>query len=653
MKTYLYQRVVFAVIVSLVFTYSVEAQKRPMKWGKIPKSDLEMTEYKLDLDAAAVVLCDYGESQGKGFKKYLRIKILKEEGLKYADFELLYNRYFMSYSMPRNIKGQTFNLLEDGSIEKTKLKSSDIHLTQVVDEWYKKTFALPNVKVGSVIEISYEKSYGALGGWQFQRDIPTVWSEFRPTIPEVVTYGTVLEGAVSFDEKSQNEIMMELFGRQMRGDNYRYVMKNVPALYQEPFVSRMNDHYAKIKYYVTAFHVDVFSVWVLNTWDEFNIMFLESFYLGEHMGRHSSIKKHGASLVEETDDSKTKMIKIYNWVKDNMNWNDYRGMFVSENFKKTFDNRSGKASDVNMTLILMLKGAGIEAHPVVLSTKDHGKVYQRYPSPEQFNHMIACARIEGKEYLLDATNPTRPYNLLAYDDLNGQGFVLRPRKTLDKNYWIDLKSNCSNTSMILGNVHLNGEGEIQGNFSSSQTGYYALNSREQLLAEGDESLIHEMVSETFQGEANSFEIKNGTDLEKPLKISIDFTSDAICQKAGDKLYITPIKAEQMLQNPFKSEKRTYPVDFVTPFTEQYILNINLPDGYEVKEIPQSSKVALPDKSAIFLYQATQLGDKLQLNVSVKVKRPIYASYEYDQIREFYKLMVQKCQEKILLQKATS
>jgi hypothetical protein len=82
------------------------AQKAPMRYGKINKSDLEMKVYDKDSSASAVILCEFGyyyHTTNK-FVRLLRIKILKKEGFRYAN--VLSKTYAST-----NVRGITYNLL--------------------------------------------------------------------------------------------------------------------------------------------------------------------------------------------------------------------------------------------------------------------------------------------------------------------------------------------------------------------------------------------------------------------------------------------------------------------------------------------------------------------------------------------------------------
>ena len=212
------------------FYMSAFSQKPPIKFGKIDKSDLEMQYYEIDSSASAVILCDYGRFNGTTleFTRLLRIKILKKEGLSWAD------RIFPTMSKSE-IRGITYNL-EDGEIVKEKLKVSSIFEERVTDDYYRMRVTMPNVKVGSVFDIEFHHFFIPIE-WDFQNTIPVKWSEL---ILEPTPF-------ITFQKK--------FFGYEQLfiSDNIRWVGKNMPAIKEEPYVNSIYN-------YITKFEFDLLNI---------------------------------------------------------------------------------------------------------------------------------------------------------------------------------------------------------------------------------------------------------------------------------------------------------------------------------------------------------------------------------------------------------
>ena len=188
----------------------VLAQKPPVKFGEVTKEELMMTAYDKDSSAAAVILADYGTSaiiyrQNIGFsldfERTTRIKILTKDGLKWGDFSVpLYKKGNVDEKISA-LKAITYNL-EDGKIVESKLKNDGIFKENADANHDFIKFTCPNVREGSVIEVTYKVNTPAeflfnFQDWYFQSTIPTVVSEYRAQIPEYFMYDKYTQGYIS------------------------------------------------------------------------------------------------------------------------------------------------------------------------------------------------------------------------------------------------------------------------------------------------------------------------------------------------------------------------------------------------------------------------------------------------------------------------
>ena len=103
-------------------------------------------------------------------------------------------------------------------------------------------------------------------------------------------------------------------------------------------------------------------------------------------------------------------------------------------------------------------------------------------------------------------------------------------------------------------------------------------------------------------------------------------------------------------NPFTAETRNYPIDFPHPIQEQLIVNLEIPAGYTVQEIPEQTNVSLPKEAAHFQYLISHDGNKLQLVSKIKLQRLKYSSSEYKMIKDFFDRIIEKQGEQIVLKK---
>lgn len=120
--------------------------------------------------------------------------------------------------------------------------------------------------------------------------------------------------------------------------------------------------------------------------------------------------------------------------------------------------------------------------------------------------------------------------------------------------------------------------------------------------------------------------------------------------AGDKIYLQPMVVGAEKENPFKLEKREYPIDFGCPIEEAYSYQIELPEGYSIEELPESVVFALPERAGSFRYMVNSMGTQLNIMSILKIEKPMFVGDEYLYIKQFYDLIVAKQAEQVVLKK---
>src|SRR5690606_28046643 len=130
----------------------------------------------------------------------------------------------------------------------------------------------------------------------------------------------------------------------------------------------------------------------------------------------------------------------------------------------------------------------------------------------------------------------------------------------------------------------------------------------------------------------------------------EYTLNHAMEDIGGKLYFTPLMFLATQENPFKENERSYPIDYVYPIADKYMVNIMLPEGYEVETLPESTKFEFNGTMASFSYIGKQNGNMLQFIISFDINNTIVLPNDYDQFKKFYQLLIEKQNEKVVLKK---
>ncbi len=653
-----------------------QAQKAPIKYGDIPMNDLKMSRYEKDTAAAGVVLMDYGESRmdydhSNGFMvrfdRIRRIKIFKKDAYSFAEFNIpIYHNNERSEKIT-SLKAVSYNL-EGGKMVETKMKSEGTFNEKINDNWNQVKFTLPNVKEGTILEIAYtiySEFIFNFQDWEFQSTIPTIWSEYRAHIPEYFEYQKTMIGYIqptiaevkqasdviqfTTKETTTGRLAQTTFDSDQLGfmrNDFRWVAQDVPAFKAEPRMNNTVDYISKINFELIFQQLPGGKERnYMGTWEGLNKEFLENARFGWEIAGAGFLKDITNSEIAGITEVGDKVGKIFNYVKTNVEWNGNYRLYITENLKKVVNDKKGSSADINLLLVSMLMKAGIAADPVLISTRNHGFIRKQVPSSNQFNYVICAVTLGDKVVFLDATDRSLPMNVLPERCLNGEGLIISEKFSR----WIPITPSFKSRTISNFELALSDNGEMAGNVLISRDGYDAQKMRAEYLKKGEETYVNELAS-SRQWELQKSKFENTKELSQTVKESYEVKIPEQIQQSGNVMYLNPFVSGRLEENPFKSETRTYPVDFGSP-TEQLIMGkFQIPQGYVVEELPKPKVFMLPKAGAKYVYNLSQVGDKIQFTSQLNINQSIFTVEEYNSLREFYNQVVAKQNEQIVIKK---
>jgi hypothetical protein len=658
----------------LLFSVVAAAQKPPIKFGDVPIEQLQMKVYDKDSSAAAVVLADYGESTidyGNNaflirFVRIRRVKIFNKDGYEWGNMTIpLYRDRGVDEDLS-SVKAVTYNL-EGNKIVETKMKNDAIFKDVADQNLILAKLALPNVREGSVVEITYTINSPYIFNfqdWDFQTTIPTIWSEYRTRIPEYFTYKKFVQGylPVSVNESKTEYKAFNINTRVQTGitgakttavqdridyaENFnRLVIKDAPAFKSEPYMTTYRNYISRINFELSIVKIPGQEIQTYNdSWEDLNKDFLKTDNFGGVVRGSGFLKDEVEQLVAGKTDPREKIGAIYSWVKNNVEWDGQYRKFSDGNLRQVLNNKKGSSAEINLMLVSMLQKAGFAASPVLISTRDHGFVRKETPVSSQFNYVIALVTVEDKSVLLDATDRSLAMNILPLRCINGDGFIISPEKP----GWIGINSSKARTTAT-SEFTLSPEGKLSGKVTFSHDSYFAQNTRKKYFSEGKEEYQKEVAS-TYQWEITSGEFENLEKLSESVKENYQVQLNEHIQHTGDKMYINPILVYRIDKNPFQSESRQYPVDYGSPEDRLFMTKIAIPEGWMVEELPQAKALVLPANSGRYVYSITQTGNVISVTSQLVINKALFSHEEYVPLRDFYSQVVAKQAEQVVLKK---
>jgi hypothetical protein len=554
-----------AIILFAVVSFSnVNAQK--FELGKVTIAELQEKKFPKDSSAVAAVLFEKGEvhfefTQDKGFIMVLtvkeKIKIYKKEGYEWANKKVLYR---ISNGVNESVSfsdAVTYNLV-DGKIEKTKLKSDGVFDEKINKYYGNKKIAMPNVKVGSIIEHEYtlrSPIIGSLRDWNFQSSIPVNHSEYKTYVPEYYTFNKITKGFLNpivsvqkihrsvkytYRETNENGAVMANSTSQEKLEYLEtqttYLLENVPALKDETFVNNIDNYtasisneivmtkypYSNLKYYSTDWESVTKTIY---DYDDFGAELSKSGYFEDDVN----------ALLKGITTNEEKIAVIFNYVKSAVKFNNLYSYSCDEGVKKAFKDKTGNAAEINLMLTAILRFAGFTANPVLVSTRDNGIAL--FPSRTAFNYVIAAVETPEGQILLDATEKYSVPNILPLRDLNWQGRLIRKDKTSIE---VDLMPKNLSRETLNMNVNLKNDGTAEGKLRRQLSDYKALEFRLKNSNTTKDIYLEELENNNNSIEINDYIRENELDLNEPIVESFSFKDSNDIEVINDKIYISPM-----------------------------------------------------------------------------------------------------------------
>ena len=649
------------------------------KFGQIEISDLAMTRYDKDTSANALMLFDNGNSRfdlnsDRKFQfiytRHCRIKIFKKAAFPFADFNIRLYKSGSSKETLLELKAATFNLV-NGKVIRTKLDNGNIYNAEGKNYTDKK-FAFPEVKEGSIIELSYSIISDFLynfRSWNFQYNFPAIWSQYKCIIPEYFNYRQSTKGYLAFDLDKKipgtitfrihydPEISLGKQGEFKSAENYdlkantletTLATKDVPAFISEPNIDCEDNYIQCIEFELNSIQYpnDMLRDYT-QTWESVNKKMNDDEDFGILLKSSGFISDTVAYICNNKSSEIGKAINIYNYVQKRIKWNGDYSLWALKGLKKPFTDRTGNSSEINLLLILMLQTAGLKANPVIFSTRNNGNANTFYPTISKFNSVLTRVEIDGKIYLLDPISKYCPFGILPANDINGRGRVVN---NLNGD-WANLEAKEKYTEVKSYALEISNEGKFTGSISESYDGYAGIVYRNYLSSEKSNDDYIRKLQENIKGlTIKNYSIADRFNIYKPLSDTLNVEIMDHAEIIGDKILFNPLLFEAIEKNRYTLEDRKYPVDYNYPILETYVFEYTLPAGYKVESLPQSLLLKLPNNSISITYNLQSIDNKIKVIYQRNIDKILFIPAEYKNLKELYDQMVKKHAEQVILKK---
>ncbi|MFZ0417194.1 MAG: DUF3857 domain-containing protein [Candidatus Sulfotelmatobacter sp.] len=624
----------------------------------ITAEELKMTSEPLAPGAPAIILYRQVDRDDNGHTShednYIRIKILTEEGRKYGDVEI---PFVKGGNDVVRLRARTIR--PDGSIVEFAGKVYEKSIVKARGLRYMaKTFTLPEVQVGGMIEYSYTydfREYALYDShWILSQELFTKAAKFslKPfsgTFQNPFTVRWSWQGLpVGTDKPKQNPDHV-----------VRLEAHNIPAFQTEDFMPPENELKARVDFVYSreTFENDAEKYW-RKVGKQLNGQ-LENF-----VDKRKAMEEAVTQIVSPNDPPEVKLRKIYDRVQQMHNTSfelqkteqeekrdkEKPAQSVEDVWKRGY----GNVTTLNWLYLGLIRAAGFEAYGCWVSDRRHYFFRSESMQSEKLDANVVLVKLNGKDLYVDPGEQFTPFGML-YWTLTG---VAGLRLDKDGGTWIQSTLPESSESRIERNakLRLSDTGDIEGKLTVTFTGIEGMYRRgDERNADDTErkKYLEDQVKEYIPA-ASDLELTNQPDWKsssQPLVAEFNLRIPGWASGAGRRAFLPVGIFSATEKHIFEHAKREHPIYFEFPFEKLDDVTIGLPAGWEVKSLPPPQD---QDKHVVAYNLKVENGpNSLHLARRVAVNFLFIESKYYPGLRNFFETVRTGDEQQIVLQPGTA
>ena len=563
------------------------------EWQSIDPADLAMKEEPLAPGAAAIYLyreaLDDDNVAHEDF--YIRIKVLTEEGKKYGNVELPYLKGLLNIT---DIRGRTIE--PDGTVVPWTGKAVDQVVVKARGvKVQEKTFTLPDVEVGGIVEYKYRTSWDSTllfdTTWYYSEDLFTRQARF--TLKPAVGSGLGL--------MSRTQNMPPNTGPHRGPDGMAHMdLQNVPGIEDEQF--RPPESFLKgcvEFFYVLNTTVDPVKYWKQVGKD------LDS-GIEQFVGRHKEIETEAERIIQPSDPPETKLRKLYARAQA-LRYLSYEPEKTDEELKReklkdinnvadVLKNGYARGNSINWFFLALVRAAGFQASPVLVSERSTYFFAYGLLDSREMNEAVVAVNLNGQDIYLDPATKHCPFGILPWAETGVQGIKLDK----DGGAFVTTTQPKSSDALIerSGTLQMGSDGWLEGTLAVVFHGQEALWRRNNAENQDDESR-NKSLTDTVKGwlpAGATIDLTNQPDWagsETPLRAEFKVRTKFVGASTGRRLLMSESLLANLIAVHFEHPLRTYPVYFDYPLEFTDDISVALALVLQPESIPPAVHLALP------------------------------------------------------------
>lgn len=630
-----------AAILLLVSAASSRRATGGDEWLPLAPEDLALKDNAKQPGADAMVLFRQVDVDAKNasVNNYLRVKVFTQEGVKQqADIEVPYDKAQESI---QGVRGRTIQ--PDGSITEFDGKTFDKEIVKGSGVKYlAKTFTMPNVQPGSIIEYKYreqydDKYYWSIG-WTVQYNLYTRLARFSIK-PDDLNDQFQLKSR-SYNLAASNAAI------QKNGNLYTLEIRDLPGIEDEPLMPPASALRASVEFYYEDQGVPANET-IDQYWKRIGKQWSDQ--VDHFVDKKKELAAELSQDVASSDPAETKLRKLYARVLKirNLDMEDDKTrkeekqeqIKPNNNVEDVLKHGYAHGVEINFLLIGLARAAGFEAADVRVASRNNKFFYPQRQAASDLTSELVWVRADSKEYFLDAAARYFPFGVLLWDESAANGV----RVSKDGSQMLMTPAPVAANATIVRHADLTIEpsmeisGKLQIDFTGLEGAYLRLENRDDDAA-GRKKVLEDQikgwlpVGSTFEASR----VDNWDDVEQPVHVEGTLTVPSFVKGALQQT-LMPLEIFQTTEvGSFQSQKRVNEVDFPYPYERVDDLMIHAPSGFQTQALPDAQKVSPGPIS--YEIAATQQPDGIEVKRHLVISGIRYPKESYFGLRNFFSIV---------------
>lgn len=584
----------------------------------------------------------------------VRIKVYTDDQLELADASLISIPYYDADRMEQIQNLEAVTHLKNG--RSVRLDDETVSTSQLNSRYNIREFEMPDAEEGAIFEYKYtvnRRYIEELPDFYLSHRVPTREAFITLQNERFLRYDTILENtdfSVDYSQQKIDTSSVPLVFSYKRPEPTlveRWYASDIPAVDPSAYVSSVDDLRGKVRFLISEFGIPRQPL--DNSWELVAAQIRQNANPEELISQQDSLKDIGREIAGYFKKESAIQDSIFSYVNESVLYNGMNAVFA-DSLNHVLRGKPSNQAEINMTLLTMLRGGGIESYPLYISGRDYGRINQSFPSPYQFNRMLVHSHIDNSNRVMDASFAFSEPDLIPIESYNEQGFILRE----DSFEWINLTPEKSRFDLALNiDAELNSDGDLSGTLWAVTKGYPAQKIRSELSSGSTETDVAAAnLMEIYGSEVIDRAVisKTGPDGHN-VAVDVSFSIDEYAPSFSNGLEFRPMIVGYLFQNPFESTQRRVPITLDAP--ENLVINysIKLPKGFTVDEKSGRRNILLPGAELSEQYQTN--GNRIVYSFRIDISRKEFSADQYPELRRIYERWVELSNSNWLIEKQNS